>query len=294
MQPVRFGPRDIAMAVAINLVWGLNIVAIKMSVTLVPPYTAAFLRQAMVLLVCLPWMTVVPGRMREMLTLAAVIGGVFFAITNLSIAITENVAALAIANLLGAPFALLLAVVFLKERIGVVRVAGVALAVGGCAMLVFDPGIGREVPGLLLTVCASFLWAVGSLIQRRLIGVSVPNMYAWVGLGGVIVLGPLALLLEPQAMRGLVTIPTAAFGWIAFSALGSTLIGAGGMAWLLQRHPVSTVIPLTIASPVVGVVAASVAFGNPITPVMMLGGVVALAGVAIVTTRTARAGERAG
>ncbi len=290
----RFEARDWAVAIAMNLVWGLNIVAIKVSVNEVPPFTAAFLRQAIVLVACLPWMAVVPGRMRELALLSAVIGGLFFAITNISVAITSNVAALAIANLLGAPFSLLLAVAFLKERVGIIRVAGVALAVSGCAMLVFDPGVAREIPGLLLTACASFLWAVGSLIQRRLVGVSVPNMYAWVGLGGVILLGPAALVLEPDAMRGVAAIPPTALLAIVFSALCSTLIGAGGMAWLLQRHPIADVIPLTLASPVIAVAAASIAFGNPLTPAMILGGVVALAGVAIVTTRTARAGERQG
>lgn len=290
--PVRFGPRDLAVALAINLVWGLNIVAIKMSVTQVPPFTAALLRQVMVLVICLPWLRVVPGRMRELIILSAVIGGLFFAVVNLSVAFTDNIAALAIASLLGAPFSLILAILFLGERIGLTRVSGIALAMGGCVLLVFDPAVGREIPGLLLTALASLLWAVGSLLQRRLVGVSVMTMYAWIGLGGVAILGPLALLLEPAAMTGGSPISVAALGWIAFSALGSTLIGSGGMAWLLQRHPVTTVIPVTLGAPVIGVVASSLVFGNALTPVMVAGGMIALAGVAVVTMRTASAGER--
>ena len=290
--PVRFGPRDLAVALAINLVWGLNIVAIKMSVTQVPPFTAALLRQAMVLAICLPWLRVVPGRMRELIVLSAVIGGLFFAVVNLSVAVSDNIAALAIASLLGAPFSLILAILFLGERIGLTRVSGIALAMGGCVLLVFDPAVGREIPGLLLTALASLLWAVGSLLQRRLIGVSVMTMYAWIGLGGVAILGPFALVLEPAAMTGGSAISLTALGWIAFSAVGSTIIGSGGMAWLLQRHPVTTVIPVTLGAPVIGVVASSLVFGNVLTPVMVAGGMVALAGVAVVTMRTASAGER--
>jgi O-acetylserine/cysteine efflux transporter len=293
-QPLRFGPRDIAVALAINLVWGLNIVFIKLSVTAVPPFTAALLRQSMVLLVCLPWLRIVPGRMRDLLALSVVIGGAFFAVVNLSLVVTDNVGALAIAGQLGAPFSLILAILFLGERIGVVRVFGMALAMGGCGLLVFDPAAVREIPGMMLTVLASLLWAIGSLLQRRLTGVSIRTMYAWVGLGGVIMLGPLALALESPVMTGGVTIPPLAFAWIGFSALGSTLIGSGGMAWLLQRHPVTTVIPVTLGAPVIGVVASSIVFGNPLTPVMVLGGTIALAGVAIVTMRTANARETGG
>lgn len=289
--PARFGPRDLAVALAINLVWGLNIIAVKMSVNLVPPFTAALLRQAMVLVVCLPWLRVVPGRMRDLIALSMVIGGAFFAIVNLSLVVTQNIGALAIAGQLGAPFSLILAIIFLGERIGPIRIAGMALAMSGCGLLVFDPMAAKEISGLLLTVFASLLWATGSLLQRRLIGVGIPTMYAWVGLGGTIVLAPLALFFERPVMTGAVTIPTVAFAWIAFSALGSTLIGSGGMAWLLQRHPVSTVIPVTLGAPVVGVLASSLVFGNPLTPVMVLGGVIAMAGVAIVTMRTAGAKE---
>ncbi|MEP6785613.1 MAG: EamA family transporter [Sphingomonadales bacterium] len=280
------------MALAINVVWGLNIIAVKLSVNLVPPFTTALLRQAMVLVVCLPWLRIVPGRMLELGGLSLVIGGAFFAIVNVALSVTANVGALAIAGLLGAPFSLLLAIIFLKERIGLPRIAGMALAMVGCSVLVFDPSAAREMLGLSLTAFASVLWAIGSLLQRRLNGVSIMTMYAWVGLGGVIVLGPLALVMEPQVMTGVWSISPMAFVWIAFSALGSTLIGSGGMAWLLQRHPVTTVIPVTLGAPIIGVVASSIVFGNPLTPVMVLGGVVAMAGVAIVTMRTASAGER--
>jgi len=291
--PRRFGPADLAVALAINLVWGLNIVAVKLTVNLVPPFTAVLLRQAIILIVCLPWLKVVPGRMRDLLALSVIIGGAFFTVVNLSTVVTTNVGALAIASLLGAPFALVLAVIFLRETIGWVRIGGIALAIGGCVVLVFDPGAAKEWRGMLLTTLASLLWAVGSLLQRRLTGVSVPTMYAWIGLGGVIVLAPLALSFEAPVMQGQVAIPPIAFVWIGFSALGSTLVGSGGMAWLLQRHPVATVIPVTLGSPVIGVIASSLVFGNPLTPVMVLGGAIALAGVAIVTMRTATAGDRA-
>ena len=60
----RFDVRDYAVALMINLVWGINIVVAKLSVELVPPFTVGLLRQAIVLTVCLPFLKVVPGRMR--------------------------------------------------------------------------------------------------------------------------------------------------------------------------------------------------------------------------------------
>jgi O-acetylserine/cysteine efflux transporter len=64
------------------------------------------------------------------------------------------------------------------------------------------------------------------------------------------------------------------------------------MSLLLQRHPVSTVVPLTLATPVISVVAASLWFGTKLTAPMIGGGVLVMIGIAIVTVRTARASER--
>ncbi|MFM1981498.1 MAG: hypothetical protein RJB22_217 [Pseudomonadota bacterium] len=287
----KFTGYDILVAIAMNVMWGLNLIAVKMGVDLVSPLTAGWLRQVMVLLICLPALRIVEGRMRELILLGALAGGAFYIVVNISMAVSTNVSALAIAGQLGAPFSLVLAVIFLGERIHKYRIAGMTLAFAGVVLLVFDPHAVDERLGLALTALASFIWAICSLIQRRLIGVPVLTIYAWVGLVGTLVLLPVALIAEPAGMASVSDLPLSTLGWILFSALGSTVIGQGAMSLLLQRHPVSAVVPLTLPTPVISVIAASVWFGTPLTPVMIAGGVIVLAGVAIVTLRTAQAGE---
>ena len=72
----------------------------------------------------------------------------------------------------------------------------------------------------------------------------------------------------------------------------TAVLGQGAMSWLLQRHSVSVVTPLTLAAPVISVFTASWYFGTPVTAVMLIGGGMAMLGVAVITIRTARAGER--
>jgi len=283
------GPRDLMVAGVMNVLWGLNIVAVKMAVESIAPMTAAALRQAIVFIVCASALKIVPGRMRALLALGVLSGGLFYICINLSLAVSDNVPALAIAGQLGVPFSLLLAVFVLKERIHGARIAGIALSIAGVVLLVFDPSAGKEMPGLLLTAASSCIWAISSLIQRQLIGVPVLTIYAWIGLAGFIMLAPIAVATEPAAVAALPHLPLRDLGWVLFSAIGSTVIGHGSMSWLLQRHPVSTIIPLTLASPIISVVTASIFFRIPITVLMVVGGVTALVGVAIVTIRTARA-----
>jgi O-acetylserine/cysteine efflux transporter len=289
-----FTARDFAIAAVMNVMWGLNLIAVKMAVDLVAPLGAAWLRQVMVLIICLPALRVVPGRMREMVLLGLMSGAAFYIFINFSLAVSINVSALAIAGQLGAPFSLILAIIFLKERVHKTRIIGMALAFGGVVLLVFDPAAANEGLGILLTAGASIVWAICSLIQRRLAGVPVLTIYAWIGLIGSITLFPVMLIFEPQSLSQIPGLPVSTLGWILFSALGSTVIGQGAMSLLLQRHPVSSVVPMTLLTPVISVIAAALYFKTPMTPVMIVGGVIVLVGVAIVTIRTARVKEGQG
>jgi len=288
------GPRDLIVALLINLTWGLNIIAVKMAVVATAPFAAGGLRQFIVFLVCLPFFRWMPGRMRPLLLLAFLNGALFLVFTNLSLRVADNVSALAIAGQLGVPFSLILGVIFLGERIALPRILGIALAFSGVILLVFDPGIWNEWPGLILMALGTFTWSVGALLQRKLANVPALTIYAWIGLGGVIGLMPISMWLEPGVFARLPDLPLRSLGWLVFSGVGSSVIGQGGMAWLLQRHPISTVLPLTLGAPVIAVCASSYFFDTPMTPVMIAGGLLTLAGVVIITLRSARARKVAG
>jgi O-acetylserine/cysteine efflux transporter len=290
-KPTGFTARDLAIAAAMNLMWGLNLIAVKMGVDLTAPLTAGWLRQVMVLIICLPALKIIPGKMRELLLLGFLSGALFYIFINFSLAVSNNVSALAIAGQLGVPFSLILAIIFLGERVQKYRMIGMGLSFVGVILIVFDPAALDEGAGIALTAAGSLVWAICSLIQRRLIGVPVLTIYAWVGLIGSIILLPIAYFVEPESLKSVPQLPLSTFGWILFSALGSTVIGQGAMSLLLQRHPVSSVVPLTLLTPVISVVVAAYYFKTPLTPIMIVGGLIVMAGVAIVTIRTALAKE---
>ena len=292
-KPTGFTAHDLAIAAVMNLMWGLNLIAVKMGVDLIAPLTAGWLRQVMVLIICLPALKIIPGKMRELLVLGGLSGALFYIFINFSLAVSDNVSALAIAGQLGVPFSLILAIIFLKERVQKYRIIGMGLSFVGVILIVFDPAAIDEGAGIALTAAGSLVWAICSLIQRRLIGVPVLTIYAWVGLIGSIILLPIAYVVEPQSLMRVPQLPLSTFGWILFSALGSTVIGQGAMSVLLQRHPVSSVVPLTLLTPVISVIVAALYFKTPLTPIMIVGGLIVMAGVAIVTIRTAQAKEAA-
>jgi O-acetylserine/cysteine efflux transporter len=286
--PARLGLVDSGVAVGMNILWGLNIVAMKVTVGATAPFMAGSIRLAAVFLICLPFMRRIPGRTRMLALLGLINGGIFVLFFNLSLKVATNVGALAIAGQLSVPISVILGVVLLGERIALFRVGGIVLAFAGVAMLVFDPRIARELPGLLLMICAATSWATSSLLQRRLAGVPVLTMYGWTGLMGLLLLLPLSLLTEPQALARAANLGWQPIAWFAFSIFGSTLLGQGGLAWLLGRHPLTTIMPLTLLATVVSVLASHFFFATPITGTMIIGGLVALCGVVIVTVAAPR------
>lgn len=282
-------PTHLALILLIDLVWAGNIVAVKLTVEAAQPITAVALRYTIVLLACLPWLRWLPGRMVSVLVTGFVAGALFMGLGGLSFAVADNVSALAIAGQLGVPFSLLLAVAVFRERIRWPRIAAVALSFAGVAVMGFDPAIAHESLGLWLTVAASLAWASGNLLFRNLKGINVLTIHAWLGLISVPLLVAASLVFEPGALARAPQLPAGIWGWLSYSALGASVLGHGGMSWLFQRYPVSTVSPLTLPTPLMSVMVAVAVFHTPITLQMVIGGGLALAGVAVITLRTAQA-----
>lgn len=279
---VGLGATGLAVAVFVAVMFAANVVAMKVVVDASSPLLSVALRMAAVLLFCLPALRPVAGRNAMLAIYGFLNGGLFLVLMNVALAMAANVGPLAIAGQLGVPFSLLLGALIFRERLSVRRTMGVALAFAGVAALVFDPHIASEIPAVLVMAVAAMTWGGATLLQRRLSGISVMNIQAWNGLMGAAVLLPVALVRESGELGRLADIGWEPIGWFAFSVIGSTVAGQGALAWLLQRHPISSVMPLLLASPVMATVFASLYFGTRITPVMIAGGLLALVGVAMI------------
>jgi len=75
-----------------------------------------------------------------------------------------------------------------------------------------------------------------------------------------------------------------AWGWstLFYSVFVGSLVGHGGMYYLLRFYPVGTIAPFTLLTPLFAV-AGSVAFlGNELTTALTIGGLMILSGVGCV------------
>jgi O-acetylserine/cysteine efflux transporter len=281
-------PSHLAMILAIDCIWACNIVAVKESVVSAGPLVTVLLRYAVATLVCLPFLRWLPGRMHIILITGLVAGAGFMTLGALSFAVADNLSALSIVGQLGVPFSLILAVIFMGERIRWPRITAIAIAITGAVVMGFDPAIADERLGLILTVGAAMCWAGGNLLFRSLAGVPVLTIHAWLGLISVPVMLVATWVVEPDRLAAIPQLPISTWGWVAYSAIISSVIGHGGMTWLFQRYPVAVVSPLTLPTPLISVGVAIAVYSTPITNQMLVGGALTFVGVAIITLRTAQ------
>lgn len=287
-------PAHLLMLLVINMAWAGNVISTKEMVLSIPPLLAMALRFAVVLLVCLPFLRPVPGRMGLVLLTGLIAGAFQFGFYGVAYHASDNVSALAIAAQLGVPFSLILAVLVEGERIAWRRTLGIVLGVAGVLILAFDPRIADERFSLLLVALASLSWAATNLMFRRLAGIPVMTLYGWQAVISLPVLLTGSLLLEPGSIAGLKDAPISAFGWVIYSGILSSIVGHAGIAWLLQRYPVSTITPFTLLAPVLSVILASLVYRTPVTPLMLVGGCMALTGVAIISLRAGKGAAKEG
>lgn len=281
-------PRHILLVVIMNLVWGANFVFGKIAVDQIPPFFFSALRFAIVAALLFPFLKPAPGKGRAILMVAFNMGVVAFGLFFLGLKISASASSVALAIQIGPPLSVLLAFIVLGERVSGLRVFAIALAFVGVLVIGFDPVVFAHLAGLLVIVCSAFFYSIGTLVMRRLSGVGILQLQAWIAvLSGPPMLAISALVENDQLSRLMAAEPIAIVGLMS-TAIGGSIFGFGGMYYLLQRYPIAHVMPLTLAAPVIGVVCGVIFLGDALSSRLVLGGAITLFGVALVHLRGAR------
>jgi O-acetylserine/cysteine efflux transporter len=274
--------------VMINAIWGFNIVAVKLSADRFPPVFLTFLRFLIVGLVVWPWLRIRRGEMHWLLTAAICSGGLHFALMYSGVALSENMSSVAIGGQLGVPFATLLSVLLLGERIHWRRWIGIGMAFAGVVLIGFSPEVFSSWSGLLLIVFAAFAGAVGLVAIKRVRELEPLELQAWLAWGSVPLLLPLSLLLEDGQLTSLQMAGPTGWSALLYSAVLASLVAHTSYFALIRRYPVSSVAPVTVLTPLFSVFFSVLILGDALDGRMLAGGVLTLSGVTVILARERR------
>jgi O-acetylserine/cysteine efflux transporter len=280
--------RHLWLLLLIQLFWGFNWVAAKLALQDLSPILLTALRFVASTLILLPFIRWHRGQMGMLLTGAFLLGTLHFAAGFIGLAMAKDIAPLAIASNLSVPFATVLAILFLGDRIGAWRFSALALAFGGVAFMAFDPRVLHYPQALALTVLASLLWAVGTLFLRRVTTSSAFDTQGWISLVAFPPLLAWSFLFEPSPLAAIAAAAPTTWVALAFIVGCTTLIGHAGFYFLLRRYSMPQLAPYMLLSPIFAALGGIVWFDDIVTWRMVVGGLITLSGVLIITWREHR------
>ena len=284
--------RSVALAILVSILWGGNLISIRIGVDSVPPLWSAFWRMAIGVLIVTGWtlhrgVAIRPAKGEGWpLFMLSVLFTTQIGLLNAGTAMTSPAFGVVILNSY-AVFANLTGHFFpgMEKPINGARAFGLALAVAGMVVLTFGQSASRLAPnpttGNVLLILSALLLGVRQVYTRWLVQRIEPTRtVVWQMAWSVPLFLTVAVVSEPP-VYGQVT--RQAIAAIAYQ--GVVVAGVCFIVWaeLLKRHAAGTLSMFAFLVPITGIALSSWFFGEPMRLTLLGGGILVLAGVWVVT-----------
>jgi len=274
--------RDIALALGVVLIWGLNFVAIKWGVDEIPPFLLTALRYIGCALPAVFFIRKPQVGWPILVAYGLSVGVLQFSFLFTAIRLGMPAGLASLVMQMQVFFTMALAIMLLGDRPTPLQLGGAAIALVGLGTIGAEHIGGAVLVPLLLTLVAAFFWAISNIVTKRAGKIDMLGFVVWGSLVPPLPMLALSLVFEgPQALAGLLTISPQAIFSVLFIAYGSTLVGYGAWAVLLGRHPASVIAPFSLLVPVVGFAAAFVFLGEQVSGLELAGSLLIFAGLVL-------------
>ena len=269
--------RDLAAALTVVVLWGVNFVVMKFGLRDFTPFQLGAARYVfaalpLVLLVRPPkvaWKWIVGYGLLQ--------GVGQFGILFLALKVGMTAALASVLQQTQVFWTALFGFVLLHERVSRPLQAGLVLAALGLACFALNyvnpsAGTAATTPlGFVLTLRGAAMWAMSNIVARRVqqnySDYSPLAFVVWSSLVAVLPFAALSWAFDPEAVRSH-WLEARASSWAAVAYLGwaATILGYGLWTNLLKRHPANRVAPFSLGVPVVGLATGMLVLGEVVTP----------------------------
>lgn len=257
--------KDSILGFLIIFLWGINFVVIAWGLEGMPPLLMGACRFLLVALIGslfikppqIPW--------QWLLAYALTLGfGQFaFLFSAMAFGMPAGLASLVLQS--QALFTLLFAALLLKEGMSPLQLLAMLISGIGLYLVAGGGANGQDTAmtslGFILTLVAAMCWGLGNIVNRTI------NKRGYQANLGLVIwsawIPPIPFLLASYYFEGgeviqeaLLNLELSTFSALLYLAIAATIIGYSLWSYLLGRYPAAQIAPLTLAVPVVGLVAA--------------------------------------
>jgi len=266
-------------AVFVALAWGINMIVAKLSTAEIPPLMLTALRFALVAVLLFPFCRPKRDQLPWLIALSATLGTGHFGLLFLGLSLSEAGTG-AILVQLGAPIAVFLGVLLLRERIGISAIIGLMLATAGLVMLACGPNTPPPLPFVILLVSA-VSWAVSNTIVRMAPPIRPLEINAVSALFSVPQLLGMSLMIEGNPLEYVGHIGFVGIMGVLYTALVSSVLAYGIWYGLIQTYGVASVINYSLLTPVFATAFGIVLLDEPANPSKIVSGLSIVLGASI-------------
>ncbi len=275
--------RHLLLALAVVAVWGSNFVVIKLALAHLPPLSFAALRFAFALIPAAFVMKRPSTPWRSLAAYGLFLGVGQFALLYLAMTrfISPGLASLVLQMQIF--FTIGLAMLLLREAVQRLQWIALAIAAAGVGVIAAHTDGDTTALGLLLALGAALGWASANIVGKR---AAPPNMLAFVVWSSAFAVPPLVALSLwfegwPAIQRGLAQADAGTWAAVLYQSWGNMLFGYAAWGWLLARHPVATIAPLSLLVPVIGMGASALLLGEPLPAWKLVAAALVMSGLAV-------------
>lgn len=279
--------RDLALALATILIWGVNFVAVRWGLDGLSPMLLGALRFACVAFPAVLFISppAVPFRWLLAYGLTISFGQFALLFSAMYLGMPAGLASLVLQSQV--LFTCLFAFFWLGERWHLLQLLALLVCMIGLGMIASQSGVGgMTLTGFMLTLAAAGSWGLGNVINRKIgqLGPVNPlSLVVWAALIPPLPFLACALYLEGSSsvLYHLTHLSLQSWLSVLYQALAASLLGYSCWAYLLKNYPTANVAPLTLLVPVVGLTAAWALLGERLSLYQWLGIALIMSGLAL-------------
>ena len=285
-----YRPLDLLIFVGIMAIWGGNFAAVKIGLEHCPPILLVALRFMIVALLLVPLVKVPRQELLKVFGISVTLGLLHFSLMFTGLT-TLDAATAAIAIQLQVPFAAILAAIVFKDMLGWRRFAGMTVAFAGILVIAGEPRLNGQYLALGMVVAAACIWSVANVQIKLLKSVSGTQLNAWLAVFSTPQLLLASFFLEDGQWEALAAADWRLAAVVLYQSVCVVVLGYGAWYWLLGRYQLNQAMPFMLLVPLAGVLSGVFILGESLTLPLTLGGLLTVAGVAVIILRRPRVAE---
>jgi O-acetylserine/cysteine efflux transporter len=261
--------RHFLIVLLIVNIWAFNVIAIKIGVTELPPLLMTLLRFVVVAVIIVPFTRINREQFKSVAIQAFTFGFLHFSLLFVGMQYTDAGTAAVLVQL-GTPFAMILAVFFLHEKLHLLQVFGISLSFVGVFCLSGSPSSSSWI-ALTLLITSAMGWAITNIVVKKSPEIHPMTMAGWMSFLAIPIVGLSTILVEHHQLSMLLNASWKGWFAILYSALASSIFAYSLWYWLLKIYPVNKVVPYSLLNPVIAIFMGWIFLGDSLNLYKLIG-----------------------